>query len=136
LLPSVMLGLSYLLVPLLFLCQTSISQSTGCTYSCPSTDNLGQALLERPLAIPYQSDYSIFECVYVQVYRVCPLLTSSCRYGGVIPNSQTRSCFYTKVHGGDASAAKFLLTPFLVRRKTNARWSREPMSSPSASLLR
>ncbi|KAJ3558538.1 hypothetical protein NP233_g11491 [Leucocoprinus birnbaumii] len=59
------------------------SQPLACSYSCPDADAAGQPLLKRMLAIPYVSDYSIFECVY----------------GEVNPNPKTRSCFYRKVDG-------------------------------------
>ena len=65
--PSSMLVLHYFLVSFLLFFQTSLSQTTECTYFCPPEDELGQTLLKQPLAIPYQSHYSIFECVYVQV---------------------------------------------------------------------
>ncbi|KAF7777750.1 hypothetical protein Agabi119p4_3822 [Agaricus bisporus var. burnettii] len=78
--------LQCLLIPLWFLLQPSLSQSSQCTFFCPSQDELGQALLTQPLAIPYQSDYSVFECVY----------------GEGISDPETHSCFYIKSDGKHA----------------------------------
>lgn len=89
--------LQCLLIPLWFLLQPSLSQSSQCTFFCPSQDELGQALLTQPLAIPYQSDYSVFECVYVQGYPLHQYLMGICRYGEGISDPETHSCFYIKV---------------------------------------
>ncbi|KAF5349659.1 hypothetical protein D9756_008778 [Leucocoprinus leucothites] len=66
--------------------QFAQAQPTVCTYSCPDTNAIGQALLHRILAIPYESDYSVFQCVY----------------GEVNANPKTQSCFYNKANGKHA----------------------------------
>ncbi|KAF9446092.1 hypothetical protein P691DRAFT_623634, partial [Macrolepiota fuliginosa MF-IS2] len=59
-------------------------------YSCPPADESGQALLKHTLAVPRESDYSIFECVY----------------GIPNPSPATQSCFYNKLHGGQVLGAR------------------------------
>ncbi|TFK35944.1 hypothetical protein BDQ12DRAFT_610810 [Crucibulum laeve] len=41
------------------------SAPIGCSYSCPTTDLEGRVLVHSPHAIPFISNYSIFECMYV-----------------------------------------------------------------------
>ncbi|KXN87051.1 hypothetical protein AN958_09397 [Leucoagaricus sp. SymC.cos] len=59
------------------------AQPTACTFSCPDTDVRGQALLKHVLAVPWKSDFSVFECVY----------------GEVDINPKAHSCFYSKMDG-------------------------------------
>lgn len=56
-----------------------------CTFSCPLTDANGQKLVGLPGAIPYDSAYSIFECVY-------PLAEPT-------PGRRVHTCSYDKATG-------------------------------------
>ena len=56
----------FALIPCMVMAQDEAQSS--CSFSCPTTDKLSQPLVKRPHAIGYESFYSIFECMCVNIW--------------------------------------------------------------------
>ncbi|TFK35938.1 hypothetical protein BDQ12DRAFT_261594 [Crucibulum laeve] len=46
------------------LCIFALAAPLICNFSCPASDTDSHVLIRRPNAIPFVSDYSLFECIY------------------------------------------------------------------------